>query len=103
MPTEMHQGDMLEDFSFALHRMSYDLTGDRRKALQGLYDTYPGDNGDTIIVVRPEMRALLFSNKTREHLESILGLIREGITGTEAIKTVLAGGEQPMTMVSGTL
>lgn len=102
MTTEMHQGDMLEDFSFAIHRMTYDSTGDHRKALQGIYDAYPGENGDTIIVVSPEMRTLLFSNKTREHLNDILRLIREGITGTEAIKAVLAG-EEPTMMVSGTL
>jgi hypothetical protein len=102
MATEMHQGDMLEDFSFALHRMTYDSTGEQRKALQGIYDAYPGENGDTIIVIRPEMRTLLFSKKTREHMNDIIRLIQEGITGTEAIKAVLAGEEQT-TMISGTL
>lgn len=102
MTTKIHQGDMLEDFSFAIHRMSYDSTGEHREAIRGIYDSYPGENGDTIIVVRPEMRALLFSNKTREHLDAVLTLIRKGITGTEAIKAVLAG-EEPTTMVSGTL
>ena len=102
MPAEMTQGAILEDFTFALYRMHLNSTGAYREALGGMYQSSPGENGDTILIVRSDIRALLFSEMSHEHLDNLLALMRGGITGTEALKAALAG-EAPTTMVSGTL
>jgi hypothetical protein len=101
-PDEMTAGEMLEDFTLSLVRIQFWLSAEQTANVQRMYTERRADNGDAVIVLHKEIRALLFSNRTRAHLDRMLGLVKDGITGIEALRAAVEGSDPPA-LVSGTL
>ena len=99
---EMATGEMLENFTLGLLRMKFWLTTEQSERVRVMYTEHTADNGDAIIVLHDDLRALLFSNRSREHLDLMLSLVKGGITGTEALRSAIAGNATAA-LVSGTL
>lgn len=101
-PDEMTAGEMLENFTLGLLRVKFWLTAEQSERVRAMYTEHTADNGDAIIVLHDDIRALLFSNRSREHLDRMLGLVKGGVTGTEALRAAIAGNTTAA-LVSGTL
>lgn len=102
MTTGIETGEMLREFTFALLNIQLWSAEPLKTFISEMYESRNGEDGDIAIIVRSDIRALLFSGRTQEHMHLMLNLIKDGITGTAALEQAIRGTTSPA-ITSGTL
>lgn len=97
-PDITHQ-QMLDQFTRELMMQSMI----NKPELKTLYTEHKMENGDVAIVLNGDLRGLLYSNISRDHLERMIHIVcEERVIGTEAIRSLLEG-TFPSAITSGIL
>lgn len=96
-PDITHQ-EMLEEFTRKLLYESF-----TKPELKGLYKQYKTADENVAIVLNADLREMLFSDISRDHLEHVAQLVFvDGLVFVEAIRAAL-DGSVPTPMVQGML